>query len=77
MVGFRAGSRAEQGLKERCLPHEGRAPGDALIDEEPIELDGGGALIDARDYVERCCEDKLEDRPTVGLSLPISYFSVD
>ena len=55
MLGFKVGSRAEAGLRERCFGGEkgkGR------------EVDGGGLLEDAMDWVERCCEDELKERPT-------------
>lgn len=55
LEGISPGSRALEGLEARCGPPHG---------EEGREADGGGALVDAADFVHRCLEQDLADRPT-------------
>jgi serine/threonine protein kinase len=55
LAGIEPGSRALEALDARC-------DGDAA--DEGREPDGGGALGDAADFVHRCLEQDLANRPT-------------
>jgi hypothetical protein len=71
MVGFEEETSALAGLRERCWK-DGQGDGEGKGKEEGKEEDGGGALGDAMDFVLRCCEKALEDRPTVSHLRPFS-----